>query len=179
MSASHAFTVTLDDPCLPNMTIPTFPSPVQFLSDPDTGLSVVPTMSITGYEWCLVNIILTLTKDSLPNSDGFVTWADQINASITSLASTVIYFNTAAYNLPYLGVYTVSLEYTWSTATPVVKTFTFTVTDPCLTAITPPTSIAPYTANIGDPDYQQDIAPTIGVTYQNYCVFSITLTSVK
>ena len=28
LTASHSFTVTLDDPCLPHMVIPTFPSPI-------------------------------------------------------------------------------------------------------------------------------------------------------
>jgi len=139
------------------MIIPTFTSTSAYLSDLNTSFSVAPTMSITGYEWCPLNIVLTLTKGGLPNADGFVTWTDRVNASVTSLATSVILFNTSTYVIPYLGVYDVSLRFTWSTATPVVRTFTFTVNDPCPPAITPPASIPNYTAMIGTIDYTQTL----------------------
>ena len=123
-------------------------------------------MTSPGYEWCQVNIILTLTKDSLPNSDGFVTWTDQLLAPVSTLTATEIVFNTVVYNVAYIGVYSVSLEYTWSTASTSTQAFTFTVNDPCSAAITPPdpSTIPNYgPVWIGDADFVQSLAPNIAI----------------
>ena len=111
--------------------------------DPNTSFLVGPTNP--GYEWCLVSITLTLKKGGVPNSDGFVTWVDVVNAPISALTATEILFNTVSYNPVYIGEYAVSLEYAYSTATIVVRTFTYTVVDPCILGVVPPASIPSYT----------------------------------
>ena len=79
----------------------------------------------------------------------------------------------------YVGVYTIDLFYQWSGPTTSNQVFTFTVVDPCILNNVPPATLPNYTGYIGDPDYIQDIAITVGVAYQDYCIYSITLTSVK
>jgi hypothetical protein len=130
--------------------------------------------------FCKVSIVLTLTKNAAPNSDGFVTWTDQSNVALSTLTTTNILFNTATYVAAYIGVYDVTLTYTWPPGPQTLaRTFTFTVIDPCIPTIVPPASIPNYTAYIGDPNFTQNIAPTVGVTYQAYCVYSISLAATK
>lgn len=107
-------TLTLRDPCVAFMTIPTFPSPIQNLLDPDTSFLVTPTITSPKYEHCKVSIILTLTKNAVSNADGFVTWTDVVTTPLSSLKTTNIFFNTIAYNPAYVGVYNVDLKYDWS-----------------------------------------------------------------
>jgi len=124
--------------------------------------------------------VLTLTKNAVANSDGFVTWTDKISAPLSSLSTANILFNTVSYVAAYIGVYNVGLTYTWQPGPQTLtRSFTFTVIDPCIPTIVPPASIPNYTAYIGDPNYVQNIAPAIGATYQAYCVYSITLTATK
>lgn len=56
--------------------------------------------------------------------------------------------------------------------------FTFTVVDPCITAVVPPSPAAEtwFTTN---PDVIRSLAPTVTLAYQPYCLFSIGLTITK
>jgi hypothetical protein len=120
-----------------------------------------------------------MTQNSGTPTPGSFTWADQVNTPISSMAATSIVFHTASYMPAFMGVYSVNLQYTWSGPTVVIRTFTFTVTDPCASAVTPPASIPAYSAYLGDPNYTQAIGPTISLAYQASCVYSISLSSLK
>ena len=180
-SFSIPLVLELQDPCLAFMVIPTFPSTTATLVDPNTSHLVTPTISPANpnYMHCQVSITLTLTKGGLPNADGFVTWTDVVTLPLSSLATTNILFNTISYVPAYVGVYNIDLFYEWSGPSTSNQIFTFTVVDPCILNNVPPASIPSYSEFLGMPNYTQDIAITVGIPYQDYCIFSITLTSVK
>lgn len=96
------------------MTLPTYINLVAALVDPNTSLLAPPTMTTPGYGWCIVSIAMTLTKNALPNADGFVTWTNVANAPLSSITTTKILFNTVNYVPAYVGVYTLDLLYSWS-----------------------------------------------------------------
>ena len=60
----------------------------------------------------------------------------------------------------------------------VVKTWYLYITDPCTTAVVPPTPLN-YTNYVADPDIVVNLAPTITFTYQTYCVYSISMSCAK
>ena len=117
-SATVPLVLELQDPCLAFVVIPTYPSPTALLVDPNTDFLVTPTIvpANPAYMFCIVSITLTLTKDGLPNADGFVTWTDVVNAPLSSLTATNILFNTIGYEPNYVGTYTIDLYYEWSVA---------------------------------------------------------------
>lgn len=107
-----------------------------------------------------------MTKDAVSNADGFVTWNDQLLAPVSTLTATEIVFNTVVYNAAYIGVYSVSLEYTWSIASTSTQAFTFTVNDPCPPAITAPDPLTIPSYGpvwIGNANFVQSLAPTIAI----------------
>lgn len=108
-----------------------------------------------------------------------MTFTDVVDVAISSVLTKTIVFNTAIYDAARLGVFDITLSYTLNGPTYVSRVFTFTVNDPCVSAITPPAAPASYSAMVGDPNYTQNIAPSIALAQQPYCVFSIILTSVK
>lgn len=70
--------VDIKDPCIQYMVIQTIANQTKKLLDlPDTTLTVAPTMSTTGYVWCLMDITGTVTKGGSAISDGFVVWTNQ------------------------------------------------------------------------------------------------------
>ena len=77
-TATLAFTLELQDPCVAFMTIPTFPSTVATLLDPNVSHLVTPTIvpANPNYDHCQVSITGTVTKLGLPDVTGFVTWTD-------------------------------------------------------------------------------------------------------
>lgn len=79
----------------------------------------------------------------------------------------------------YVGVYNVNLIYMWSGPSTSIKTFSFTVVDPCILNNVPPVTLPDYTAYIGDPNFLQGIALTVGLPYQDYCIYSVSLISTK
>lgn len=79
----------------------------------------------------------------------------------------------------FVGVYQLDLFYQWSGPSTSIQSFTFTVIDPCILNNVPPVTLPNYSAYIGDPDYLQDIAITVNAAYQDYCLFSISLTELK
>jgi hypothetical protein len=98
---------------------------------------------------------------------------------LSTLDTKEIVFNTVTYEPAFVGVFSVTLTYTWSGPTTLTRTFLFTVIDPCILNNVPPASIPSYTAYIGDADYLQNLAITVGVPYQAYCIYSIYLASTK
>ena len=59
-------------------------------------------------------------------------------------------FHTDSYTVPYVGMYSINLQYDWSGLAPVPKTFTFTVIDPCIAAVVPPAIIPDSSYYVGD-----------------------------
>lgn len=114
MTTTLTFVLTLQDPCLTYMTIPTYANLIGFLVDPNTSLLVTPTMTTAGFDWCLVSIVGTVTKEGVPNADGFVTWTNVVTQPLSSLSTTKILFNPASYVPAYVGVYSIDLKYDWS-----------------------------------------------------------------
>ena len=55
------------------------------------------------------------------------------------MGNAFITFYTNTYDLSLIGVYTVSLNYSWNGPNTVTRTFTVTFIDPCIAAIVPPT----------------------------------------
>jgi hypothetical protein len=163
------------------MTIPTYTDQTSTLLNPNTSILVTPTISPSNpaYMFCQVDIVLTLTRNASPDTSGFVTWSDVAATSLSALVTKNIVFNTVNYVPAFVGVFTVDLTYTWSGPTTLTRTFLFTVIDPCILNNAPPVSLPNYTAYIGDADFIQNIAITVGVAYQDYCIYSIYLASTK
>jgi len=114
MTTTLSFVLTLQDPCLTYMTIPTYANLIAFLVDPNTSLLVKPTMTTAGFDWCLVSIAATVTKGGVANSDGFVAWTDVASTQLSGLTTKNILFNTLTYVPAFVGVYTINLHYSWS-----------------------------------------------------------------
>ena len=86
---------------------------------------------------------------------------------------------TNAYTPLNAGVYTVTLVYSWNGPSATTKVFTVTVTDPCIAATVPPSSIADVTRNLSDPNLPINVPPSISGVYASVCFFSIAMTVMK
>ena len=86
--------------------------------DPNTSFLVTPTIvpANPNYMFCQVSITMTLTKGGLANSDGFVTFTNDVALPLSSITTNEIMFNTVGYEPNYVGVYSVDLFYQWSVA---------------------------------------------------------------
>jgi hypothetical protein len=173
-SLSVPFTLTLLDPCQAFLTPPTFAPMVGSLLDPNQSLDVLPTISSTNYMYCLVSIQMTVSKNAAPISDGFVSFTDVLTTQLSLLAGPTIVFNLNAYIANYIGVYSVSLLYSWSGPSSATQTFTFTVLDPCIVQVVPP-SIPSQTLQFSS-TYLQPIQPLVPPLYAPYCNFDIAVT---
>ena len=71
--------MTLEDPCIVFMVIPTYVDMTGTLLDPNYSVFVTPTISSPNYMFCTVTINMAVTKAALPNSDGFVAFTDIID----------------------------------------------------------------------------------------------------
>jgi hypothetical protein len=80
------------------------------------------------------------------------------------MGNAVITFQTIAYDLSLVGVYTVTLNYSWNGPNIVTRTFTVTFLDPCVAAIVPPTP-GNVTKTLSDPNSTVNVAPTINSSY--------------
>jgi hypothetical protein len=82
-----------------------------------------------------------------------VTFTNVVDVAISTVLSKTIVFNHSIYDAAKIGVYSVSLEYKTNATIITTRSFTFTIVDPCITAIVPPASIPNFEAFIGDADY--------------------------
>ena len=80
------------------------------------------------------------------------------------MSQAVMTFQSIGYDLSLVGIYTVSLNYSWNGPTAVVRTFTVTFVDPCIAAIVPPTP-ANVTKTLSDPNSTVNVPPTINSSY--------------
>jgi hypothetical protein len=134
------------------MTIPTFTNMIGTLVDPNYSALVTPTISSPNYMYCLATITMSVTKNAVSNSDGFVAFTNIASQPLSAILSNSIVFNTDSYTVPFVGVYTIGLTYDWSGPNTITHTFTFTVIDPCIVAVVPPASIPSSVWYVGDPD---------------------------
>jgi hypothetical protein len=122
------------------------------LLDPNYLAFVTPTIISPNYMFCTVTIAMSVTKLGLPISDGFVDFAGILDLQLSSIGSEIVLFHTDAYTVPYVGVYTINMQYDWSGPSTLTRTFTFTVIDPCIAAVVPPPTIPNSSFYVGDPD---------------------------
>lgn len=93
--------------------------------------------------------------------------------SNVAATSAVIQFATSSYNLTLLGVYVVTINYSWAENSTAKNTIKITLIDPCLVAVVPPASLASSSSYMGDLDTKVNVAPSIIADYQSICVYSI------
>ena len=134
------------------MVIPTYVAMTGTLLDPNYTAGVSPTISSPNYLFCQVSIQMVVTKNAVTNTDGFVFFTDITDQQLADITTEVVVFNTDAFVYPYIGIYTISLTFTWSGPLTSTQEFTFTVIDPCIVAVVPPASIPSSSWWIGDPD---------------------------
>jgi hypothetical protein len=161
------------------MVIPTYVNMVGTLLDPNYTALVTPTISSPNYLFCTVTIQMAVTKAALPNNDGFAAFTEIIAQQLAVIGGTFVTFNTEFYMEPFIGVYSISLTFTWSGPSTSTQLFTFTVIDPCIAAVIPPASIPNSAWWIGDLDQSQSFPPSIDPLFQDYCIYSISISVTK
>jgi hypothetical protein len=128
----------LQDPCKAFLTPPTFLSMSGILLDPKYTTLVTPTISSPNYMFCTVTIAMTVTKNAAVDSSPFAEFVTITNQQLAVIGSNKITFHTDAYIYSYVGIYTVSLAYSWSGPSTSTQVFTFEVIDPCIIEVAPP-----------------------------------------
>ena len=123
---------------------------------------------------------MKVTKSTTPDtSSSMILFTDKVNAPFTSLASAVLTIATGAYTPLNVGMYAVTLVYSWNGPSATTVVFTVTIVDPCIAATVPPASIANLTRNLSDPNLPINVPPSITGVYAPVCFFSIAMTVTK
>ena len=91
----------------------------------------------------------------------------------------VIKFATSSYDLTLLGVYVITINYSWAETSTDTNTITVTLVDPCLAAVVPPASLASRSSYMGDSQTYVNVALSITAAYQLTCVYSISTSATK
>lgn len=131
-SLTRSFTMTLLDPCMAFLTPPVFAAMSGILLDPNQSTNVSPTIISSNYLYCLVSIQMTVTKNAVVDTSPFVQFTDIASQQLAVIGGEKIVFNLDQYIYSYVGIYTVSLLYTWSGPSTATQVFTFEVIDPCI-----------------------------------------------
>ena len=82
-----------------------------------------------------------------------------------------IYSSTV--DLTLVGIYTVTLAYSWNGPSNTNKVFTMTLLDPCTVMTVPPATIANVAINLSNTNLLLNVPPAITGTYASICSFSI------
>ena len=112
-------------------------------------------------------------KDGVSDtSKNYVKFNDLSNVAATNA---IITFKNFIYDPTLVGVYTVTIYYSWNQSPVLITTTTVTLIDPCLVAVVPPSSLPSFSYYNGDPDTTKTLAPTITSAYRGVCLYSISI----
>ena len=91
-----------------------------------------------------------------------------------SAIKAIITFKNSIYDHKLVGVYIITINYSWNQSPVLITTITVTLIDPCLVAVVPQ-SLPSFTYYNGDPDTTKTLAPIIISAYWGVCLYSISI----
>lgn len=133
----------------------------------------------SAYQMCKYTITATVVKTPAPDtSASVVTWTNMINEVYANTANAVMNF-MATYDETKVGVYSVTVTYTWGMPVQtLVKTFTATLTDSCVTGVTSPGNGTSNYDLGGSSINSSQLQPTF-FTGSSFCLVTTAITAVK
>ena len=113
------------------------------MSDPNFFVDVNVSFDTT-YPTCLYDVLLTVTKDLLPDTiANVINFTPKVGASLADVGNFKVNLLPLVYDASYQGVYTLNVSYSWYLPWLIVtRTFTWTLNDPCPIAVSTPSSFA-------------------------------------
>jgi hypothetical protein len=88
-----------------------------------------------------------------------------IDAGLADVGTFIITLIPSVYHAWYQGTYTIDISYQWYVPTLIVtRSFTWTLLDPCPSAVTTPTTFANLNLVLGSADTPQIISDAVSIT---------------
>lgn len=96
---------------------------------------------------------MTRTKDGAADGTTLLsTWTDKLNVVSSTIQGLLLLHVHNTYNLSLVGVYSINIRYTAFGGVITNVPYTFTIVDPCIAAVVPPTT-PDYTKFTTDPNF--------------------------